>query len=72
LGDQVFTGGIADPAFWANRANAIDTGVNWYWNHYVRLYFDWQHSMFNQPVFLSDTKSSKHNDLFWIRTQVFF
>lgn len=72
LGDQVFTGGIADPAFWANRANAIDTGVNWYWNHYVRLYFDWQHSMFNQPVFLSNTKSSKHNDLFWIRTQVFF
>jgi phosphate-selective porin OprO/OprP len=71
LGDQVFTGGIANPAFWANRANAIDTGVNWYWNHYVRMYFDWQHSMFNRPVFLSETKSSKHNDLFWIRTQVF-
>jgi phosphate-selective porin OprO/OprP len=72
LGDQVFTGGIADPRFWANRATAIDTGVNWYWNHYVRMYFDWQHSMFNQPVFLSETKSSKHNDLFWFRTQVFF
>ncbi|HEY7425234.1 MAG TPA: porin [Gemmataceae bacterium] len=72
LGDEVFTGGIANPAFWANRATALDTGVNWYWNHYVRLYFDWQHSMFNRPVFLSNTKSSKHNDLFWIRTQVFF
>lgn len=72
LGDQVFTGGLANPAFWANRATAIDTGVNWYWNHYVRMYFDWQHSMYNQPVFLSETKSSKHQDLFWIRTQVFF
>jgi phosphate-selective porin OprO/OprP len=72
LGDQVFTGGIADPRFWANRATVIDTGINWYWNHYVRMYFDWQHSMFNQPVFLSETKSSKHQDLFWIRTQVFF
>jgi phosphate-selective porin OprO/OprP len=72
VGDQVFTGGFANPAYWANRANAIDTGVNWYWNHYVRMYFDWQHSMFNQPVFLSDTKSTKHEDLYWFRTQIFF
>jgi phosphate-selective porin OprO/OprP len=72
LGDQIFTGGLADPRLWANRVNAIDTGVNWYLNHYVRMYFDWQHSMYNQPIFLSDSKSSRHNDLFWFRTQVFF
>jgi phosphate-selective porin OprO/OprP len=72
LGADVFSSGIADPKLWANRANTVDTGINWYWNHYVRLYFDWQHSMFNRPVFLSDTKSTRHNDLFWIRTQVFF
>ncbi len=72
VGDQIFTGGFANPAYWANRATAIDTGVNWYWNHYVRLYFDWQHSMFNQPVFLSDTKFTKHEDLYWFRTQIFF
>jgi phosphate-selective porin OprO/OprP len=72
LGDQVFKDGFANPAYWANRVSSIDTGVNWYWNHYVRLYFDWQHSMYNQPVFLSDSKSTKHEDLFWFRTQIFF
>jgi phosphate-selective porin OprO/OprP len=72
LGDQVFTGGLADPRLWANRVNAIDTGVNWYLNHYVRLYFDWQYSTYNRPIFLSDSKSTQHNNLFWFRTQVFF
>jgi phosphate-selective porin OprO/OprP len=72
LGDQVFTGGFANPADWANRASTTDTGINWYLNHYVRVYFDWQHAFYNQPVFMSDTKSSKHNDLYWFRTQIFF
>jgi len=72
LGDQVFTGGLANPADWANRVSTTDTGINWYLNHYVRLYFDWQHAFYNQPVFMSDTKSSRHNDLYWFRTQIFF
>jgi len=72
VGDQIFTGGFANPALWANRANAIDTGVNWYLNHYVRFYFDWQHAMFNNPVLLGTNKFTKHEDLFWFRTQVFF
>ena len=72
LGSQVFSGGIANPAPWSNRANATDVGVNWYLNHYVRFYFDWQHAMFGSPVFLSDSKSTRHEDLFWFRTQVFF
>jgi phosphate-selective porin OprO/OprP len=72
VGDQIFTGGLADPKLWANRANAIDTGVNWYLNHYVRFYFDWQYSMYNRPVFISDSNSIRHNNLFWFRTQVFF
>jgi len=72
VGDQVFTGGFANPALWANRANAIDTGVNWYLNHYVRMYFDWQHSMYNREIFLSTQHFTKSNDLFWLRTQVFF
>jgi phosphate-selective porin OprO/OprP len=55
-----------------SRVNAIDTGVNWYLNHYVPLYFDWQHSVYNRPIILSANKSSRHNDLFWFRTQVFF
>ncbi len=73
LGKQVFTGGFADPNQWTNRAYAIDTGVNWYWNYYTKIYFDWQHAMFGSPVtsgvgghLLSST------DLFWVRFQVFF
>jgi phosphate-selective porin OprO/OprP len=72
LGDQVFTGGFANPADWANRASTTDTGINWYWNHYVRMYFDWQHAFYNQPVFMSDNKFTRHNDLYWFRTQIFF
>jgi phosphate-selective porin OprO/OprP len=72
LGDQVFTGGFANPAFWANRASTTDTGINWYLNHYVRIYFDWQHAFYNRPVFMSDNNLSRHNDLYWLRTQIFF
>jgi phosphate-selective porin OprO/OprP len=72
VGSEVFSGGFANPAIWSNRANAIDTGVNWYLNHYVRFYLDWQHSMFGSPVQISPTSFTRHEDLFWFRTQVFF
>ena len=72
LGDQIFTGGFANPADWANRVSTTDTGVNWYLNHYVRMYFDWQHAFYNRPVYMSDTNSTRHNDLYWFRTQIFF
>jgi phosphate-selective porin OprO/OprP len=72
LGDQVFTAGFANPAAWANRVSTTDTGINWYLNHYVRVYLDWQHAFYNQPVFMSNNKSTRHNDLYWFRTQVFF
>jgi phosphate-selective porin OprO/OprP len=72
LGDQVFKDGLVDPHFWSNRATVLDTGVNWYLNHYVRMYFDWQHSFFNNPTYISPGHFTKHMDLFWLRTQVFF
>lgn len=72
LGDEVFTANLVTTNLWANRVSTTDTGINWYWNHYVRMYFDWQHAFYNQPVFMSDTKTTRHNDLFWFRTQVFF
>ncbi len=72
LGDQVFSGGFANPAYWANRVSTTDTGINWYLNPYVRLYFDWQHAFYNQPVFMSDDKSSRHNDLYWFRLKLFY
>jgi phosphate-selective porin OprO/OprP len=72
LGDQVYRNGLVDPHFWTNRATSIDTGVNWYLNHYIRMYFDWQHSFFYTPTYISPGHLTKHMDLFWLRTQVFF
>lgn len=73
LGDQVFTAGLADPNQWANRAEAVDIGLNWYWNYYTKVQLDWQHAMFNDPI---STGRPGHSvgatDLFWIRFQLFF
>lgn len=73
IGQQVFTQGFADPNLWTNRVNMVDVGVNWYLNKWVKVYFDWEHAMFGQPVyyrpgpFLHGT-----SDLFWVRLQVYF
>jgi phosphate-selective porin OprO/OprP len=72
VGSQIFTGGLADPHLWSNRANATDTGVNWYLSNYVRIYLDWQHAMFGSPVFLGVNKFTKDENLYWLRTQIFF
>ena len=73
LGQQVFTHGFADPNLWANRAGATDIGMNWYLNYYTKVYFDWQHAFYGNPVttgvsgrFMSTT------DLYWLRFQLFF
>lgn len=44
LGTEVFTDGLADPNLWTHRVSALDVGVNWYWNQYLRVLFDWQHA----------------------------
>ncbi len=72
LGNQIFTNNLANPALWSNNATAVDTGINWYLNNYVRIYLDWQHAMFGSPVFLGTNHFTKHENLYWIRTQVFF
>ncbi len=73
LNNRIFTAGFADPNQWSNLANIVDVGTNWYWNYYTKIYFDWQHAFFGNPVtsgpgghLLSST------DLFWLRFQVFF
>jgi phosphate-selective porin OprO/OprP len=72
MGDQVFTGGFADPKYWTNRVAATDIGANWYLNNYVRIYLDWQHAMFGSPVYLDTNKFTKEENLYWFRTQIFF
>ena len=48
LGRQVFTAGLADPNDWTNRLFVTDLGMNWYWNAYLHVLFDWQHAGFGR------------------------
>ena len=72
LGRQVFTGGIADPNLWTNQAQMVDVGFNWYLNKFLKVYFDWEHAMFGNPVFYNINRFQKSNDLFWMRLQAYF
>jgi hypothetical protein len=63
---------IVAAALWTNHAKMVDVGANWYRNKFVKVYFDWEHAMFGNPVFSSPGHSQKSNDLFWIRTQLYF
>jgi phosphate-selective porin OprO and OprP len=72
LDARVFTAGLADPKLWTNEARLVDVGVNWYLNKFVKVYFDWEHAIFGSPVFSNVGRFQKSNDLFWLRTQVYF
>lgn len=60
----------------ANQVDATDIGVHWYWNEYVKITFDWQHSMFNQPVSLAPgtakAPTTSTEDLLWLRCQLYY
>ncbi len=72
LGRQVFTGGLADPNLWTNEAQMVDVGFNWYLNRFLKVYFDWEHAMFGNPVFYNTDRFQKSNDLYWLRLQAYF
>ena len=72
LGRDVFTGGLADPNLWTNNAYMVDLGFNWYQNKFAKIYFDWQHADFGDPVRFAPGRLQKTSDLFWLRFQVYF
>jgi phosphate-selective porin OprO/OprP len=72
LDDRVFTAGLADGNLWTNDAYAIDLGLNWYINQYLKVYFDWQHAVFGRPVIAAPGFQQKTSDLFWLRAQLYF
>ncbi|SIO01155.1 phosphate-selective porin OprO and OprP [Singulisphaera sp. GP187] len=70
---SVFSGGLADPKLWSQRAWNTNFGVNWYLNRYVKVYFDWQHTEFGNPVIYRQPNIKQlTNELFWIRMQLYF
>ncbi len=74
LGDAIFTYGISDPLAWSNHAHVVDMGFNWYLNRFIKIYVDWQHSLFGSPVLINPQQGlfSRTNDLFWVRCQVYY
>jgi phosphate-selective porin OprO/OprP len=74
LGDIVFRDDLADGRLWTRDVSAIDLGVNWYPNRWIKFYLDWQHSAYGSPVLLNQAKGvfGRSQDLFWARCQVYF
>ena len=72
IGREVFTGGLADQNEWANRVSMTHVGLNWHLTQYIKLYFDWNHAEFNQPVIFAPNRRQRNSDLFSVRFQVFF
>ena len=51
IGNQVFTNGLADPnRLGQPRCRMTDVGFNWHMTQYVKMFFDWNHAEFNNPV----------------------
>jgi phosphate-selective porin OprO/OprP len=72
LGREVFLGGLADPNLWAENAFTVDAGLNWYLNRYIKVYFDWQHAEFGDPVFFRTGEFRRTSNLYRIRLQIYF
>jgi phosphate-selective porin OprO/OprP len=72
IGNEVFTAGFADPNLWANRLFQTHLGINWHLTQYFKMYFDWAHAEFNQPVLFAPNRRQLTSDLFMVRFQMYF
>jgi phosphate-selective porin OprO/OprP len=72
LDSRVFSEGLANSALWTNRAQLIDVGCNWYLNKFVKIYAGWEHAIFASPVVFHPGRPQKSDDMFWLRTQLYF
>jgi len=72
IGNQVFTAGLSDPNNSANRVSMTDLGFNWHMTQYMKLYFDWQHAAYNEPVIFAPGKRQTTSDMFLVRFQLYF
>jgi hypothetical protein len=69
---RVFPAGLADRNLRTNHAQLIDVGADWYLNQFVKVYFDWEHALFDTPVLSGTSHFRESSDLFWVRTQLYF
>jgi phosphate-selective porin OprO/OprP len=71
-GPSIFEHGLANRNLWSNDATVFDTGVNWYPNRYLKFVFDWQYSRYGSPVQVSPIRFTKSENMFLLRTQLFY
>jgi phosphate-selective porin OprO and OprP len=74
VGNQIFTNGLASTDGSANRLWMTDIGLTWHMTQYVKMFFDWNHVEFNNPVTFNvatHQKFTTSNTLWW-RLQFFF
>jgi phosphate-selective porin OprO and OprP len=72
IGEQIFTNGLADRAGNANRIWETNMGVTWHMTQYVKAFFTWTHSEFNNQVTYAPGKTSQTSNVLWARLQLFF
>jgi phosphate-selective porin OprO/OprP len=77
VGNSAFAPGLprlADPTRSSSGANEVLMGFNWYFNKWVRMQFNWEHSWFDSPAALGPGPSNitKHQDALDTRFQVIF
>ena len=72
IGSEVFTAGFADANEWANRMYMTHAGVDWHLTQYMKIYFDWNHAVFNQPVIFAPGRRQLTSDMFLLRFQLYF
>jgi phosphate-selective porin OprO and OprP len=72
IGSSIYDYGLASTTGNANRLWMTDIGVNWHMTQYVKMYFDWNHAEFNNPVTYAPGKTQPTSNSLWWRLQLFF
>lgn len=72
IGSSVYDYGLAGRVGNANRLWMIDVGLNWYMTQYVKMYFDWSHTEFNNPVSYNAHRYQPTSNILWWRLQLYF
>jgi hypothetical protein len=44
----------------------------WHLNRFLKVYFDWEHAIFDNLVFFNTGRFQKSNDVHWLRLQAYF
>jgi phosphate-selective porin OprO/OprP len=75
INDRIFTDKLVDTTggnVWTNRVDLIDLGVNWYPNQWIKYSATWEHASFGSPVTYRPGLTQNSNDMFMLRTQLWF